>query len=97
LFTDHTAPELLYLEARWASLVSFGMTTTLLKDVLPIAVTTNPETVRQHLHQVAARQDADLGGEPASLVDRDLVSFPGVEGVDGCVKLPWRLFFRALW
>jgi hypothetical protein len=30
-------------------------------------------------------------------VARDLVSFPGGEGVDGCVKLPWRLFFRALW
>jgi hypothetical protein len=69
LFTEHTAPELLYLESRWASLISFGMTTALLKDVLPVADTTNPETVRQHLHQVAARQDADLGGEPASLVD----------------------------
>jgi hypothetical protein len=69
LFTGHTAPELLYLESRWASLISFGMTTALLKDVLPIAVTTNPETVRQHLHKVAARHDADLGGEPASLVD----------------------------
>jgi hypothetical protein len=67
LFTEHTAPELLYLESRWASLISFGMTTALLKDVLPVADT--PETIRQHLHQVAARQDADLGGEPASLVD----------------------------
>jgi hypothetical protein len=27
----------------------------------------------------------------------DLVSFPGGEGLDGCVKLPWHLFFRALW
>jgi len=61
LFTEHTAPELLYLESRWASLISFGMTTALLKDVLPVADTTNPETVRQHLHKVAARQDADLG------------------------------------
>src|SRR5689334_16129778 len=69
LFTEHTAPELLYLETRWASLISFGMTSALLKDVLPVADTTNPETVRQHLHKVAARQDADLGGEPASLVD----------------------------
>ncbi len=69
LFTGHTAPELLYLETRWASLVSYGLTVGLMKDVLPIAVTTNPETVRQHLHQVAARQDADLGGEPASLVN----------------------------
>ena len=26
LFTGHTAPELLYLETRWASLVSYGLT-----------------------------------------------------------------------
>src|SRR5688572_23225115 len=61
LFTEHTAPELLYLETRWASLISFGMTAALLKDVLPIADTTNPETVRCHLHRVATRQEADLG------------------------------------
>ena len=36
LFTEHTAPELLYLETRWASLISFGMTAALLKDVLPV-------------------------------------------------------------
>jgi hypothetical protein len=63
LFTEHTAPELLYLESRWASLISFGMTAALLRDVLPVAGTTNPETVRQHLHRVAGRQDADLDGE----------------------------------
>jgi hypothetical protein len=50
---------LLYLESRWASLISFGLTAALLKDVLPVAGT--PETVRQHLHKVATRQDADLG------------------------------------
>src|SRR5688500_2278650 len=32
LFTEHTAPELLYLEIRWASLVSYGLTAGLLKD-----------------------------------------------------------------
>jgi hypothetical protein len=64
-----TAPELLYLESRWASLISFGMTTALLKDVLPVAGTTNPETVRQHLHRVAARQDADLGASESGLRD----------------------------
>jgi hypothetical protein len=69
LFTEHTAPELLYLKTRWGSLISFGMTVALLRDVLPIADTTNLETVRQHLHKVAARQNGDLGSEPASLVD----------------------------
>ena len=42
LFTEHVAPELLYLETRWASLISFGMTAALLKDVLPVRA---PETV----------------------------------------------------
>ena len=37
LLTEHTAPELLYLETRWASLVSFGMTAApmLLRDAVP--------------------------------------------------------------
>src|SRR3954447_20167505 len=69
LFTEHTAPELLYLETRWASLIPFGLTAALLKDVLPIAGTTNPETVRQHLHKVAARQDTELGTSEPSLRD----------------------------
>src|SRR5690242_7209672 len=71
LFTEHTAPELLYLESRWASLIPFGMTTALLKDVLPVAGTTNPETVRQHLHKVATRQDADLGTSELGVRDDD--------------------------
>ena len=39
LLTERMAPELLYLETRWASLVSYGMTADLLKDVLPIGST----------------------------------------------------------
>jgi hypothetical protein len=97
LFTEHTAPELLYLESRWASLISFGMTAALLKDVLPVAGTTNPETVRQHLHRVAARQDAELGtGQPGlrndgpadgqlSPVQREAV----IVGIDGGYLRNW--------
>ena len=61
LFTGHTAPELLYLETHWASLMSFGLTAGLLKDVLPIDTRTNAATIRNHLHKVASRQEADLG------------------------------------
>jgi hypothetical protein len=69
LFTEHTAPEMLFLETRWASLISFGMTVALLTDVLPMAGTTNPETVRQHLHKVAVRQEAELGaGDPERIM-----------------------------
>ena len=50
LFTEHTAPELLHLETKWASLVSYGMTADLLKDVLPLGTTLNAATIRHHLH-----------------------------------------------
>ena len=63
LFTEHTAPELLYLETKWASLVSFGLTAQLLKEVLPVGSTANAGTIRRHLHKVAARHEADLGSE----------------------------------
>src|SRR3954470_9936709 len=71
LLTEHTAPELLYLETRWGSLISFGLTAALLKDVLPVADTINPETVRCHLHKVADRHEADLStSEPGSRNNR---------------------------
>lgn len=69
LFTEHTAPELLYLETKWASLVSYGMTVDLLKEVLPVGATTNAETIRRHLHKVAARTEADLGDERPCFID----------------------------
>ena len=63
LLTARIAPELLYLETRWASLVSFGMTADLLKDVLPIGSTADASTIRRHLHKIAVRHDADLSDE----------------------------------
>jgi hypothetical protein len=63
LLTARIAPELLYLETRWASLVSYGMTADLLKDVLPIGSTADASTIRHHLHKVGARHDAELGNE----------------------------------
>src|SRR3954452_9732923 len=69
LLTERIAPELLYLETRWASLVSYGMTADLLKDVLPIGGTADASTIRRHLHKVAGRHDADLGDEQLDGLD----------------------------
>ena len=49
------APERLYLESRWASLVSYGAAAGLLADVLPITAGLNATTVRQHTLKVAER------------------------------------------
>ena len=39
LLTESVAPELLYMEAKWSSLVSYGMSLDALKDFLPLEVT----------------------------------------------------------
>lgn len=68
LLTEHTAPELLYLESKFASLVSYGLMADLLQEVLPIGTTANASTIRNHLHRVARRCDADLGAEQAGFI-----------------------------
>ncbi len=43
---QRVTPDLLHLETRWASLVSFGVTRDLLEDVLPIGEHINAATIR---------------------------------------------------
>ena len=91
LFREHVAPEMLYLETKWASLIPFGVTVALLKDVLPVATTLNASTVRNHLHRVATRMEAELGHERVSFIEGSasdharlpLPEGPVVVGIDG--------------
>lgn len=97
LFTEHTAPELLYLETKWASLVAYEMSVDLLKDVLPIGAKANAETVRNHLHKIAARAEAELGEERACFIEgcpaiwKELPPPEGpiVVGIDGGFVRSW--------
>jgi hypothetical protein len=97
LFTGHTAPELLYLETRWASLVSYDLTAGLLKDVLPVDARTNAATIRNHLHKVALRQEAELGderprfleGDPSDGKELSVPDGPIIVGLDGAYLRSW--------
>lgn len=91
LLPDRTAPELLYLETRWGSLVSYGMAARMLGDVLPLERPVAPERVRRHLHAVALREEEARGeeaGTPWSGCQQDLDGMPlphgpAYVGVDG--------------
>lgn len=48
---DYSHPALKYIETRWASMISYEMTTRLLKDILPVGHSLNASTVRNHLCQ----------------------------------------------
>jgi hypothetical protein len=63
------SPERRYLETKWASLMPYAKVVQLLKDLLPVADTLNPETVRNHLHATAERIEQALGGEPVCLFE----------------------------
>ncbi|HEN3636249.1 TPA: ISKra4 family transposase [Yersinia enterocolitica] len=87
---DHTHPSLKYIETRWASMISYEMTTRLLKDVLPVGDSLNASTVRNHLCQVAQRLDAEaeshsgfLFGCPRDWGNLPRPGKPLVVGIDG--------------
>jgi hypothetical protein len=69
LLPERTSPELLYLETKWASLVSYDLTAKLLHEVLPLDSKHNPVTVRNHLLQTAQRLEQRLGDEQTMFID----------------------------
>jgi hypothetical protein len=80
---ERSTPELLYLETKWASLMSYGMATKLLDEVLPIGKQLNAETVRHHLHAVAERTEAESGDEQVFFTDgcpREWANLPRPDG-----------------
>ncbi len=92
LLPERTTPEMLYLETRWGSLVSFGLAARMLSDVLPLDRPVAPERVRRHLHAVMAREEAAMGEEPhgwawsgcqRDLNEMPLPNGPAYVGVDG--------------
>lgn len=89
--TGHTSPELLYLETKWASLIPYAKVVDLLRDVLPVSETLNPETLRQHVHATATKMERALGEEKECLFDgtddewaaQPLPDGPMTVGIDG--------------
>jgi hypothetical protein len=79
LLPEHTAPELLYLESKWSSLISYGLTIKALQDFLPVGTTLNATTVRRDTLLVARRLEAELGPAP---------TFPLDGCPDACASLP---------
>jgi hypothetical protein len=69
LLPEHLTPELLFLETKWAALVSYGVTAELLQEVLPIDEALAPCTIREHVFTVAERLEQALGEEQWSFID----------------------------
>jgi hypothetical protein len=88
---ERTTPELLYLEAKFAGLVSYGLSTMLLGELLPLGRCLHAMTVRRHVQATAQRLEDELGPEQAMFIEgcrqdwRDLPrpELPLTVGLDG--------------
>ncbi len=89
LLPERTAPEFIYLQSKWASLMSYGLTADLLKEILPVHVATT--SVSRHTYKVAERIEQELGNEQFSYINGcerewDNLPYPGepiTVGIDG--------------
>jgi hypothetical protein len=97
LLTEPVAPELLSMEAKWSSLVSYGLRLDALQDFLPLALTLDVKTVRYDTLKVAKRLEAELGDEHPCFIDgspSNWVLLPQPEGaftvgIDGGYVRNW--------
>src|SRR5918992_1761669 len=72
------------MEAKWSSLVSYGLSLDALQDFLPIDLNLDVKTVRYDTLKVARRLEAELGEEQTSFIEGDAVDWdllPPPEGV----------------
>ena len=91
LLTERTAPELTYLENKFAAVISYGLTVELLAEVLPTGGDINVAGVYRNVQGVAERMEAELGEEKWQLIDGcqrdwDTLPPPGpplIVGLDG--------------
>ena len=78
---ERTAPELLYLQTKWASLMSYGLTIDHLEEVLPIQA--NVATVFRNTQAMAERIESELGDEQPMFIEgcqRDWERLPSPDG-----------------
>jgi hypothetical protein len=91
LLPERTAPELAYLENKFAAMISYGLTAKLLAEVLPTRGNINVAGVYRNLQRAAERMEAELGEEKWQFIDGcqrdwDALAPPGpplTVGLDG--------------
>ena len=91
ILPERSTPELLYLEAKFASLMSYGLSAKLLGELLPLGRRLHATSIRRHAHKTAERLEGELGPERAMFIDgcqRDWEQLPRPEmpltvGLDG--------------
>jgi hypothetical protein len=79
LLPERTSAELLYLETKFASLLPYGVTLGILKEILPISEDLSTTAIRQNVTRIAERMEGELGEERVMFIEgceRDWEALP---------------------
>jgi hypothetical protein len=99
LLTESVSPELLFIDSKWSSLASYGLTLKAFKDFLPLDATLAINTVRHDTLKVAEHLESELGEEQWSFIEgcpRDWAALlipvgPITVGIDGGYIRSWEV------
>ncbi len=69
LLPERTAPEYIYLQTKWAAVMSYGRTAELLEEVFPLEKRISTAALSGHVQQVATRVDGELDNEQWSFIE----------------------------
>jgi len=91
ILPQRTTPELAYLQARFAGLVSYGLSADMLGEILPLGRTLHANALRRQVQATAQRLEDELGDEHVSFIDNSQrereqlprPDLPLVVGLDG--------------
>ena len=91
LISERAAPELVYLQTKWAAVMSYERTADHLEEVFPLEKKISTSVLFEHVQQVATRMDGELGDEqcffvegcPAEWEKLPVPAEPLVTGIDG--------------
>src|SRR5260221_14603265 len=81
VLTERTAPELAYLENKFAAMISYGLTAELLAEVVPTGGDINVAGLHRNLQGGADRMEGELGEEKWDFID-------GCQGEGGILPPP---------
>ncbi|MGE5659575.1 MAG: ISKra4 family transposase [Actinomycetota bacterium] len=69
LLKERTSPELLYLESKFASLMSYGLSSQLLQELLPLEGKINATSIRNNIQALGQRLESELPEEAGILIE----------------------------
>ena len=69
VLSERNTPELLYLESKFAGLLSYGLSAKLLAETLPIGRPLHATAVRFHAQRTAERLEGELGPGQSMFID----------------------------